>query len=53
MAALVKRLRYELAKADIPFDNCSFSPHFTLARHVDFSKGIPPVEKEGLLWYDW
>jgi len=39
--ALVKRLRYELAKADIPFDNSSFSPHFTLARHADFSKGIP------------
>ena len=44
LAALVKHLRYELAKADIPFDNSSFSPHFTLARHADFSKGIPPVQ---------
>lgn len=46
LAALVKKLRYELAKADIPFDNSSFSPHFTLARHADFKKGIPPVEIE-------
>ena len=46
LSALVKRLRYELAKADIPFDNSSFSPHFTLARHADFSKGIPPVDIE-------
>ena len=46
LAALVKHLRYELAKADIPFDNSSFSPHFTLARHADFKKGIPPVEIE-------
>ena len=41
--ALVKRLRYELAKADIPFDGAAFSPHFTLARHADFSKGITPA----------
>ena len=46
MAALVKKLRYELAKADIPFDSANFSPHFTLARHADFSKGIPPVNVE-------
>ena len=46
LSALVKHLRYELAKADIPFDNSSFSPHFTLARHADFSKGIPPAEIE-------
>ena len=45
-AALVKHLRYELAKADIPFDNSSFSPHFTLVRHADFSKGIPPMDIE-------
>ena len=44
LTTLVKRLRYELAKADIPFDGAAFSPHFTLARHADFSKGIPPVE---------
>ena len=44
LAALVRKLRYELAKADIPFDNSSFSPHFTLARHADFSKGIPPTD---------
>ena len=41
---LAKKLRYELAKADIPFDNSTFTPHFTLARHANFSKGIPPVE---------
>ena len=46
LAALVKHLRYELAKADIPFDNSSFSPHFTLVRHADLSKGIPPVDIE-------
>ena len=46
LSALVKHLRYKLAKADIPFDNSSFSPHFTLARHADFSKGIPPAEIE-------
>ena len=43
---LVKVLRRQLALADIPFDNSSFSPHFTLARHTDFSRGIPPVEIE-------
>ena len=41
---LAKRLRYELDKADIPFDRAGFVPHFTLARHADFSRGIPPVE---------
>ena len=41
---LARRLRYELARADIPFDNSQFTPHFTLARHADFSKGIPPVD---------
>lgn len=41
--SLSKRLRYELAKAEIPFDNSGFVPHFTLVRHADFSKGIPPV----------
>ena len=41
---LVKGLRYHLAMADIPFDNSAFSPHFTLVRHADFSKGIPPVD---------
>ena len=41
--ALVRKLRYELAKADIPFDNSAFTPHFTLARHADFREGIPPV----------
>ena len=43
LTSLVKRLRYELAKADIPFDGAAFSPHFTLARHADFNKGIPPA----------
>ena len=38
---LVKRLRYELAKADIPFDNKSFMPHITLLRNVDDTKGVP------------
>ena len=46
LSTLVRHLRYELAKADIPFDGASFSPHFTLARHADFSKGIPPVDIE-------
>ena len=46
LEALAKRLRYELAKADIPFDNSAFVPHFTLARHADFSKGIPPFPAE-------
>ena len=40
----VRKLRHSLAKAGIPFDNASFTPHFTLARHADFSKGIPPVD---------
>ncbi len=43
---LVKRLRYELNKADIPFDHARFVPHFTLARHADFSHGFPSVEIE-------
>jgi 2'-5' RNA ligase len=42
--ALAKRLRYCLSKADIPFDSGAFTPHFTLLRHADFSRGIPPVE---------
>ena len=41
---LVKRLRYELDRAAVPFDHAGFVPHFTLARHADFSRGIPPVE---------
>ena len=41
---LVKRLRYRLDKADIPFDHAGFVPHFTLARHADFSRGIPSAE---------
>ena len=41
---LTKRLRNELAKADIPFDHAGFVPHFTLARHANFSRGIPCVE---------
>ena len=41
---LVKRLRYELDKAEIPFDHAGFVPHFTLARHADFSRGIPSME---------
>ena len=46
LQALVKKLRYELAKADIPFDNSLFTPHFTLVRHADFGKGIPSVRIE-------
>ena len=38
---LVKNLRYELAKADIPFDRKAFMPHITLFRNVDDSKGVP------------
>lgn len=38
---LVRRLRYELAKADIPFDRKAFMPHITLFRNVDDSKGVP------------
>lgn len=38
---LVKRLRYELAKADIPFDNKSFMPHITLLLNVDDTRGVP------------
>ena len=38
---LVKHLRYELAKADIPFDRKAFMPHITLFRNVDDSKGVP------------
>lgn len=44
LSSLVKQLRCELARADIPFDNSTFSPHLTLVRHADFIKGIPPVE---------
>ena len=43
---LVKRLRRQLATVDIPFDNGTFSPHFTIARHANFSKGIPQIEIE-------
>ena len=46
---LAKRLRYELDRADIPFDHAGFVPHFTLARHADFSRGIPSVEIEPVL----
>ena len=38
---LVKHLRYEFAKADIPFDRKAFMPHITLFRNVDDSKGVP------------
>ena len=38
---LAKNLRYELAKADIPFDRKAFMPHITLFRNVDDSKGVP------------
>ena len=41
---LVRKLRCELAKADIPFDNAAFTAHFTLARHAGFSMGIPPAD---------
>ena len=41
---LVRRLRYELAKADIPVDISKFVPHFTLIRKADLSRGVPPVE---------
>ena len=44
LETLVKRLRYALAGADIPFDRSAFTPHFTLARHADFSHGIPSAE---------
>lgn len=46
LTTLVKRLRRQLATAGIPFDNGTFSPHFTLARHANFSKGIPQIEIE-------
>ena len=38
---LVKHMRYELAKADIPFDRKAFMPHITLFRNVDDSNGVP------------
>ena len=38
---LVKCLRYELAKAGIPFDNKLFMPHITLLRNVDDTRGVP------------
>ena len=41
---LVKNLRYELAKADIPFDRKAFMPHITLFRNVDDSKGVPETQ---------
>ena len=43
---LVRRLRYALAKADIPFDLSlpPIRPYFTLARHADFGKGIPAAK---------
>ena len=41
---LARSLRHALGQAGIPFDNGAFTPHFTLFRHADFSKGIPPVE---------
>ncbi len=41
---LAKKLRYELDRADIPFDHAEFVPHFTLARHAGFGCGLPPVE---------
>lgn len=40
---LVRRLRYELAKADIPVDISKFVPHFTLVRKADLSNGVPSV----------
>lgn len=40
---LVRRLRYELARADIPFDNRKFMPHITLLRNVDDTKGVPEI----------
>ncbi len=45
---LVKRLRYELAKADIPFDRKAFMPHITLFRNVDDSKGVPETHVPGV-----
>lgn len=41
---LAKGLRDELDRADIPFDHAGFVPHFTLARHADFSRGLPSAE---------
>ena len=41
LETLVRRLRYELARADIPFDRKAFLPHVTLVRNVDDSRGVP------------
>ena len=46
LETLAKRLRHKLDNADIPFDHAGFVPHFTLARHADFSRGIPSVKIE-------
>ena len=48
---LVQHLRYELAKADIPYDRKDFMPHITLFRKVDHSKAIPetPVMNVSML----
>ena len=41
---LTTDVRNELDKASIPFNHAGLTPHFTLARHADFSRGIPEAE---------
>ena len=43
---LVKRLRGELAETGIAFDDKSFIPHITLARHAD----IPEIELPSIMF---
>ncbi len=47
LEVLVRRLRYELARADIPFDCSGFLPHFTLLRNVDDGRGLPETRLPG------
>ncbi|MCR5301308.1 MAG: RNA 2',3'-cyclic phosphodiesterase [Lachnospiraceae bacterium] len=37
----VKRIRKALSDNGIPFDRKKFLPHITLARNIEYSKGIP------------
>ena len=44
LQALARKIRYVLAKGNIPFDNRSFCPHITLARNTSLDNGIPELQ---------
>lgn len=41
LEANVRRIRKALADNGIPFDKKRFTPHITIARKIEYSKGIP------------